>query len=116
MNTHRFTFLALVAAFCGLSALARAQTPVSNPPGSYQPLSPTAAEITLPNGKTVRGNVVGQMVTKNGTVYVVETRRGQTIVDGWALLGVRSLPVHPDRHSDPLPNTHLSLPNVHLFH
>jgi hypothetical protein len=107
MNTHRFAFFALAATLGGLSAPSHAQTPASNPSGSYQPLSPTAAKITLPNGKTVRGNVIGQSVTKCGTYYVVETRKGQTIVDQWALLGVPSVPVYRDRHSDPLPNIHL---------
>ncbi len=117
MNTRRFTVLVLTAAFCGLSIPSHAQTPASNPAGSYQPLSPTAAKITLPNGRTVRGNVIGQMVTRNGTVYVVETRRGQTIVDEAALLGIPSIPVVcPDRHPEPLPDSNVSLPNVHLFH
>ncbi len=112
MNPRPFAFVVLTAAFCGLSISSHAQTPASNPWGSYQPLSPTAAKITLPNGKTVRGNIVGEYVTKRGTYYVVETRKGRTVVDQWALLGVPSLPVHPDEHRHSLPD----LPNVHLFH
>ena len=112
MNTRPFALVALAAAFCGLSAPSHAQTPASNPPGIYQPLSPTAAKITLPNGKIVRGNVVGEFTTKRGTYYVVETRKGRTVVDQWALLGIPSLPVHPDEHRHSLPD----LPNIHLFH
>lgn len=109
MNTRRFAFFALAAALGGLFSPSHAQTPASNPSGGYQPLSPTAAKVTLPNGKTVRANVVGQSVTKSGTYYVVETRKGQRVVNEWALLGVPSFPVHPDCSSHPLPN-------IHLFH
>ena len=112
MNAILFASVALAAALCGLSAPARAQTPASNPSGSYQPLSPTAAKITLPNGKTVRGNVVGEFTTKRGTYYVVETRKGRTVVDQWALLGIPSLPVHPDEHRHSLPD----MPNIYTFH
>ncbi len=106
MNIRRFTSCALAAAFCGLSAPSRAQTPASNPLGGYQPLSPTAVNIGTLGCKTVPGNVVGQYVTKNGAYYVVETRRGRTVVDQWALLGLPSLPPHPDRRHHPLPNVH----------
>ncbi len=106
MNTRPFAFFALAATLGGLFSPSHAQTPASNPPGSYQPLSPTAAKVTLPNGKTVPGNVVGQYVTKSGAYYVVETRRGRTVVDQWALLGLPSLPPHPDRRHHPLPNVH----------
>ena len=112
MNIHSFAFFTLTAAFCALSAPVRAQTPASNPFGSYQPLSPTAAKITLSNGKTVRGNVVGEFTTKNGTYYVVDTRKGRTVVDQWALLGFPSLPVHSGEHRHSLPD----LPNIHFFH
>ena len=107
MNICRFVFLALTAACCGLAAPSHAQTPASNPQGAYQPLSPTAAKITLPNGKTVRGNIVGQSVISLGTYYVVETRKGRTIVNECALHGGASAPVFRDHHSDPLPNIHL---------
>ncbi len=109
MNIRRFAFFALTAACCGLSIPSQAQTPASNPPGSYQPLSPTAVNIGTLGRKTVPGNVVGQYVAKNGTYYVVETRRGRTVVDRWALLGLPSLPPHPDRRRHPLPR-------VHYFH
>ena len=112
MNTRRFAFFALAATWGSLSAPSQAQTPASNPPGSYQPLSPTAARVTLLNGKTVRGNVVGEYTTKNGTYYIVDTRKGRTVVDEWALLGVPSLPIHPDEHRHSLPD----LPNIHTFH
>lgn len=106
MNTRRFLFFALFAALCGSFTPSDAQTPASNPPGGYQPLSPTAVNIGTLGCKTVPGNVVGQSVTKNGTYYVVETRKGRTVVDRWALLGLPSLPPHPDRCRHPLPNIH----------
>lgn len=112
MNTNRFALIVLTAALCGLSAPSRAQTPASNPSDGYHPLSPTAAKITLPNGKTVRGNVVGEFRTKNGVYYLVDTRKGRTVVDQGALLGVPCLPVHPDEHRHSLPD----LPNIHTFH
>ena len=112
MDPHHFALVELAATFCGLFAPSHAQTPASNPPGSYQPLSPTAAKITQPNGKTVRGNVVGEFTTKRGTYYVVETLKGRTVVDQWALLGVPSLPVHPNSHRHSLPD----LSNIHTFH
>ncbi len=112
MNARPIAFVALAAALGGLSLPSRAQTPASHPTGGYQPLSPTAARITLPSGKTVRGNVVGEYVTRNGTYYVVDTRKGRTVVGGWALLGVPCLPTPPDRHRRSLPD----IPNIHTFH
>jgi hypothetical protein len=109
MNTVRLAFFTLAVAFSALSMPSRAQTPASHPLGGYQPLSPTAVNIGTLGRKTIPGNVVGQYVTKNGTYYVVETRRGRTVVDQWALLGLPSLPPHPDRRRHPLPN-------VHYFH
>lgn len=112
MNACKFVFVALAAALGFLSAPSRAQTPASNPMGGYQPLSPTAVNIGTVGCKTVPGNVVGQYSTKNGTYYVVETRKGRKVVDQWALLGVPCLPVHPDEHRHSLPD----LPNIHTFH
>ncbi len=106
MNTHRFALIALAVAFSSLSTPSYAQTPASNPPGSYQPLSPTAVNIGRLGWKTIPGNLVGQWVTKSGTYYVVETRKGRTVVDQWALLGLPSLPPHPDRRRHPMPNIH----------
>lgn len=108
-NICRFAFVTLTAALCGLAAPLHAQTPASNPPGGYQPLSPTAVNIGTLGCKTIPGNVVGQSVTKNGAYYVVETRRGRTVVDQWALLGLPSLPPHPDRRRHPQPS-------IHTFH
>jgi len=109
MNTRRFALIALAVVFSSLSAPSHAQTPASNPPGSYQPLSPTAVNIGTLGCKTVSGNVVGEFTTKNGTYYVVETRKGKTVVDQWALLGLPSLPPHPARRRHPMPN-------IHTFH
>lgn len=106
MKTYRIAFIVLMAIFCDLPALLHAQTPASNPPGGYQPLSPTAVNIGTLGCKTIPGNVVGQYVTRNGAYYVVETRRGRTAVDRWALLGLPSLPPHSDRRRHPLPSIH----------
>ncbi len=109
MNAVHAVAIALTTLCCGLSTPSHAQTPASNPPGAYQPLSPTAVNVGTLGYKTVPGNLVGQYVSKNGTVYVVETRKSRIIVNRWALLGLPYIPPHPGRGRQ-------ALANVHPFH
>lgn len=106
MNTAHTVVLALAALWCGLAAPSHAQTPASNPPGGYQPLAPTAVNVGTRGCKIVPGNLVGQFVSKNGTYYVVETRRGRVVVNRWAPLGLPYIPPHPGQGRQALANVH----------
>ena len=83
MNASGLILPALFA-FCGLSA-AQGQTPASNPPGRYQPLSPRAVNICEGRHRFIRGNIVGQYQIGSALRYVVQTRKGQMTVDSGTL-------------------------------
>ena len=109
MNRFAFALSALIIS--GLSAACLAQTPASNPPGGYQPLSPTAVTVCLDGRHRVPANIVGQRVTPFGIVYDIDTRSGRRVVSAAALLGL-PCPVY----CPPCSERHVTLPaNVHRF-